>query len=148
MTRKTYFFEGCSWFKFNNLKLALGMALKFNTSVAKELKVKVRKFLGLIFTLVEVAWGKLVGGFLPSWIWLRWNEPRRQELTNFSSKMFKIMIFLRSPKCSKTIVELMFATQKANACSLLDWFFCSVVPFLGNFGLKTQNCQFKLKFGT
>ena len=58
------------------------------------------------------------------------------------------MRFLRSPKCSKTIVELTFTTQKANACSLLDWLFCSVVPFLGKFGQKTQNCQFKLKFGT
>ena len=58
------------------------------------------------------------------------------------------MRFLRSLKCSKTIVELTFTTQKANACSLLDWLFCSVVPFLGKFGPKTQNCQFKLKFGT
>ena len=31
--------------------------------------------------------------------------------------MFKIMIFLRSLKCLKTTVELMFTTQKANACS-------------------------------
>ena len=54
----------------------------------------------------------------------------------------------RSPKCSKTIVELTFPTQKANACSLLDWLFCSVVLFLGKFGPKTQNCQFQLKFGT
>ena len=29
------FFEGCSWFKFNNLGLALGMALKFYTKVAR-----------------------------------------------------------------------------------------------------------------
>ena len=46
MTRKTTFFEGWSWFKFNNLGLALGIALKFYTSMAKELKLKVRKFLG------------------------------------------------------------------------------------------------------
>ena len=62
MTRKTYFFEGCSWFKFNNLGLALGMALKFYTSVAKGLKLKVRKFWGLIPTFVEVTREKLVGG--------------------------------------------------------------------------------------
>ena len=73
---------------------------------------------------------------------------RRQELSHFSFKMFKIIRFLRSPKCSKTMVELTFTTQKANTCSLLDWLFCSLVSFLGKFGPKTQNCQFKLKFGT
>ena len=36
-----------SWFKFNNLELALGMALKVYTSVGKRLKLKVRKFLGI-----------------------------------------------------------------------------------------------------
>ena len=41
--------------------LALGMALKFNTSVAKELKLKVKKFLGLIPTFVEVTGENLVG---------------------------------------------------------------------------------------
>ena len=41
LTRKTTFFEGWSWFKFNNLKLALGTNLKFYTSVAKRLKLKV-----------------------------------------------------------------------------------------------------------
>ena len=45
----------CPWFKFNDLGLALGMALKFYTSVVKCLKLKVRKFLGLIRTFVEVA---------------------------------------------------------------------------------------------
>ena len=58
------------------------------------------------------------------------------------------MRFLRSPKCLKTIAELTFTTEKANACSLLDWLFCFVVPFSGKFGPKTQNFQFKLKFGT
>ena len=33
-------FEGWSWFKFNNLGLAQGMASKFYTSVAKGLKLK------------------------------------------------------------------------------------------------------------
>ena len=61
MTRKTVFFEGLFWFKFNNLGLALGENLKFYTSVAKGLKVKVRKFLELIPTFVEVTGKKLVG---------------------------------------------------------------------------------------
>ena len=37
------------------------MALKFKASVAKWLKLKVKKFLGLIPTFVEVAGEKLVG---------------------------------------------------------------------------------------
>ena len=54
---KTAFFEG--WFKFNNLGLALGMALKFYTSAAKGLKLKVRKFWGLIPSFAEVTAKKL-----------------------------------------------------------------------------------------
>ena len=62
LTRKIAFFEGWSWFKFNNLGLALGTNLKFYTSVAKGLKLKVRKFWGLIPTFVEVTGERLVGG--------------------------------------------------------------------------------------
>ena len=65
MTRKTNFFEGCSWFKFNNLGLALGTALKVYTSVAKGLKLKVRKFWWIIPTFAEVTREKLVRAFLP-----------------------------------------------------------------------------------
>ena len=35
-----------SWFKFNNLGLALGANFNFYTSVAEELKLKVRKIWG------------------------------------------------------------------------------------------------------
>ena len=38
------------------------MALKFYTIMAKGLKLKVRKFFGLIPTFVEVTGEKLVGG--------------------------------------------------------------------------------------
>ena len=62
MTRKTTFFEEWSWFKFNNLGLTLGTNLIFYTSVAKGLKLKVRKVWGLIPTFVEVTGEKLVGG--------------------------------------------------------------------------------------
>ena len=54
LTRKTALFEGWSWFKFNNLGLAIGAIWKHHTCVAKGLKLKFRKFLGLIFTFVEV----------------------------------------------------------------------------------------------
>ena len=53
MTRKIAFFDGWSWFKLNNLGLALGKNLKFYTSVEKVLKLKVRQFWGLIPTFVE-----------------------------------------------------------------------------------------------
>ena len=67
MTWETAFFEGWSWFKFNNLGLALGTNLKFCTSVIKGLKIKVRKFWELIRTFVEFTGQKLVGGpFCPS----------------------------------------------------------------------------------
>ena len=55
-------FEGPCWFKVNYLGLAKGMALKSYASVAKGLKLKVRKCWGLIPTFVEVTGGKLVGG--------------------------------------------------------------------------------------
>ena len=58
--QKNHFFEGWSWFKFNNLGVALGMALKFCTIVAKQLKLKVGTFLWLIPTFVEVTGKKLV----------------------------------------------------------------------------------------
>ena len=54
-------------FKKFNLGLALRIALKFFTSMAKQLKVKVRKFWELIPPFVEVTGEKLVGEtFCPS----------------------------------------------------------------------------------
>ena len=67
--QKNRFFEGWSWFKFNNLGLALGTNLKFYTSVTKGLKLKVRKFWGLIPTFVQVkdenSFRFSKGGYLP-----------------------------------------------------------------------------------
>ena len=77
LPKKNNFFEGWSWLKFNNLRLALGTNLEFYTSVAKGLKLKVKEFWGLILTFVEVTGEKLVGGpFCPhplplSWIGLK-----------------------------------------------------------------------------
>ena len=50
MTEK--FLEGCSWFKFNKLGMALGMALKFNIRVAKKLRLRIKRFRGLIPTFI------------------------------------------------------------------------------------------------
>ena len=41
--QKMQFFRGQFWFKFNSLGQALGMALNFYSSVAKELNLKARK---------------------------------------------------------------------------------------------------------
>ena len=60
--QKNRFFERWSSLKFNNLGLSLGTNLKFYTSLSKRLKLKVRKFWGLISTFVEVTREKLVGG--------------------------------------------------------------------------------------
>ena len=55
------------WFKFNNLELALGMPLKCYISVAKGLKLKFRKFWGLVITFGEVSGEKKLawGNFAP-----------------------------------------------------------------------------------
>ena len=71
--QKNRFFEEWSWFKVNNLGLALGG--KFYTSLSKWLKLKVRRFWGLILTFEEVTGEKLVRRPfcpppLPSWIGL------------------------------------------------------------------------------
>ena len=60
-----------SWFKFNNLELALGMALKFYTRVGEELKLKVRKFLVVNFYVCRRREKLVAGGFPPCWIRLQ-----------------------------------------------------------------------------
>ena len=50
---------------FNNLGPVLIMDLKFSTSVTKRLKLKVRKFWGLISTFVEVTEKKIGWGLFP-----------------------------------------------------------------------------------
>ena len=60
--QKKQFFEECFWFKFNNVGLVLGMALKFNTNLAERLKLKVRRFWEVIPLFEEVIREKLIGG--------------------------------------------------------------------------------------
>ena len=56
----------CYWLKFINLGLTLGVTLNYYTSVAKGLKLRVRKFLGLTLTFAEVTGENLVEGlFVP-----------------------------------------------------------------------------------
>ena len=57
---------GCSWFKFNDLGQALGIVYKFYNIVAKGLKLKVKMFLGVIPTFIEITVDKLAGGLFAS----------------------------------------------------------------------------------
>ena len=76
-------FWGVVLVQFNNLRLTLSMNLKFYTCMAKGLKLKARKFWGLIPTFLEVTGEKLVGGsFCPppapilnrvNWHFSKWN---------------------------------------------------------------------------
>ena len=50
---------GYFWFKFNNLRLTLGMTLKFYNSVATRVVTNFRKILEVILTFVEVTGGKV-----------------------------------------------------------------------------------------
>ena len=81
---------------------------------------------------------------------LRRKEPTRQDITNFSFKIFKIMRSLKSSKCLKT-VELRFNTQKSKRLYSLDCLFCfklEIPFFLVNLVEKSKIISFKLKFCT
>ena len=60
--QKKHFFPRIVWLMVNDLGLTLGMGLKFYTDVAEVLKLKVRKFWGLILRFVEVPEEKLIKG--------------------------------------------------------------------------------------
>ena len=62
------FFEGWSWFKFNNLQLVLGIALIFCSSAIKGSKLQIRKFWGLIPVFGEVSEENMWGWGPFSWI--------------------------------------------------------------------------------
>ena len=119
LTRKTAFFEGWSWFKFNNLRLALGTNLKFYTSVKKGLKLKVRKFWGLIHTFAKVTGEKLVGGPFcpPSWMVLRYHDNLvsivvNAEMTKLVSVELRLVV---SNMRSETKVSLFESGYKLSA---------------------------------
>ena len=122
-------FHGWSWFKFNNLELALGTNLKFYTSVAKGFELKARKFWGLIPTFGEVTEKKLVrGAFLPptpipSWIGLK--------------KIFK------SVKLCKIQIYLVFTSRHHFIFTdLKHWFFKFLAGYV-NFKIFKIYMQYK-----
>ena len=98
---------------FNNLGLALGMVLKFYRSVAKGLKLKFSKFLGLILYVCRSYQGKTDRRALltsPSWIGLIfdsslfWKPPCLTALQIFHKfKQFYLPEMLTTPKKMKII---------------------------------------------
>ena len=117
MTRKTNFFEGCCWFKFNNLGLARGMTLIFYTSVSKGLKLKVSRFRELIPTFVKVTGEKVVVGcFCPTPLWvglqLCWNHlDAFQDVSSCYSKIIWLLyrnIFPRTYFLRISLVAYLF----------------------------------------
>ena len=142
MTRKTVFFKGCPWFKFNNLGLALGMALKFYTSVRKGLKPKDKKFCGLIHTFVEVTGEKLVGGSFcsPLPILNKVNVQVCRHPNNILSHsnvfcknlIFSNFIFLQKNTCARVVLNKIVGLVGLRSATLLKsrlWH----RGFLGNF---------------
>ena len=129
---------------------------QLSCKIVKELKRNWNLDRNLIITLLIMAICTVVWQALYNF---KTKRPRRQDITNFYLKMFKIMRSLRSAKCLKTRVELKFTTQKANtcssftACSVFYWKYLfwvnlvqkQIISFLGKF---SPNYQFKLKFCT
>ena len=113
LTKKPTFFEGWSWFKLNNLGLALGENLKFYTSVAKGLKLKVRKFWGLIPKFVEVSGESWIG--LAS-IKKRWDTSRT--LLNVQDgvfvKMFNMVLWRYLGVCICFVIRICQGSEYAS----------------------------------
>ena len=95
--------------KFNNLGLALGTNLKFYTSLSKGLKLKVRKFRGVILTFAEVTGEKLVERPFPPPILNRvkgiaklWNNWRSSHFSGLTISKFinQYKVTLFPPKTS------------------------------------------------
>ena len=87
LTRKTTFSEGWSWFKFTNLGLEPGMALKLYTSVAKGLKLKISKF--YVYRSYRGKTGREV--FFPSLLsfWIRLIGQKYEKIKKEFIKIFK-----------------------------------------------------------
>ena len=95
ISRISLVFHWWHWFKFNNLGMALSTNLKFYSSVAKWLKLKVRKISRLIPTFVEVTGEELVGRPfchppppLPPLSSLNWND--QNPLSTFFTQVLPI----------------------------------------------------------
>ena len=111
MTRKATFFEGWSWFKFNNLELSQVITLKFYISVVKGLKLKVGKFWALNFMFVKFTGNKLVGGLFGTPIL---NRVKIRIVFNKGISKESCIVFKRFLKPSTLIETLDKAYRKRN----------------------------------
>ena len=126
-------FEGSSLSRFNHFGLALRIALKFYTSVAKRLNLKIRKFWGLI-AVFKRYWGKTGRGtFCPpaSWIGLM-NGRRFVKKSRRKRKYLGIYYVFRS---MKTLVDNFFFRFDVflSKCFSLPSSFLSSEEFPNNF---------------
>ena len=117
--QKNYFFEGWSWFKFDNLGLVLSM--KFYGNVSKGFELEVGKFWGGFSTFGEVIGEKLVEGIFASPI-----------LNTVNTQAF---CFKGSLLWSKDLVKLSYKTPanmqitKMKYCYILIIIFVSIYHF-------------------
>ena len=100
LTKKNAFFEGWSWFKLNNLGLALVTNLKFYTNVEKGLKLEVRKFSGLILTFAQVPFTGLLLGIL---VWSRVKEIALQQ-----NNIFCLYLTHSFPNYDPNLLKILF----------------------------------------
>ena len=126
LTRKTAFFKGWFWFKFNNLGLALGTNFKFYTSVAKGLKLMVRKFLGLIPTFVEVNSTTILNRVKvsPKWLFFRlWNSWKKTNKCTMEVKRLRLLaleIFKAFNENSPTFIKDYFEKNENSVSKKYD----------------------------
>ena len=128
--QKNQFFEGCSLFKFNNLELALSMALKPYTGVGKMLKLNARKCWSLIPTFVGVTAEKLVEGLfagglniLKTFIKVRYtlsgkiSSGKIFPLRKLSSPSQYFVIF-HDWKFSSDVINIFYLSWKCSKCPI------------------------------
>ena len=141
MTRKNNFFEGWSWLKFNNLELALGMALKFYTKHGERVKTKSQK----VWRVNSYSWrsyrGKAGGGpfcpLLPLPIWSFVKRRIQLHTSKFSFGYLKIykkhwtvssMVFWEQNL--KTLRMPYKCQDRSNLPFLVKYFLCDLLVTL------------------
>ena len=132
MTRKTTLFEGCSWFKFNNLGLGLGMPMKF--CVAHTLKPKIRKFLRKFSAFVEVTWEKLVERpFRPNPSWIRLTEITKKEQILQIKPWINKEIYISCGKQIKFSGNIVLVKMQCKKEEIINQFFTQCISQIAQF---------------
>ena len=125
LIKKPNFSEGCSWLKFSNL--GLGVVLKFYTSVAEGLKLKVRKFWDLIPTFVEFAGENLVGGlFAPLPILKIFKRELQSLIYQFNLCLVNRRLFINTtlPKLIRNFYEMSLRLGQKKLTEMSHHFGC------------------------